>query len=121
MNVIPVLALSQPEISDDVHAAVLLLQRRKVFYGILADLSDATIATALDSEWLYVLAQHALFCVYTHKSASPEKADTLYREICRARTTTGSPVLLFDWEKDTQAIGRFIHPQAQVEFLTHIE
>ncbi|MCI2047145.1 MAG: hypothetical protein LKJ90_05465 [Faecalibacterium sp.] len=121
VNVIPMLALSKPEISDAVHAAVQLLQRRKVFYGITAQLDDATMDTAMDSEWLYVLAQHTLFCVYTHPGAAPEKAAQLYKEICVARTTTGSPLLLFDWENDTKNIGRFIHPQAQVEFLTHMQ
>jgi hypothetical protein len=116
-NMIPILCLSQPEIDETLHSSVELLKEQKIFYGLTVALTEETIGSALDKEWLDVLAQHTLFCAYTHPDVTPEKAEELRSRIYRTRTTTGSPVLLFDWEADTIGIGKFIHKNAQVEYL----
>lgn len=115
-NLVLILQMDRPEITDAVHAAAVLLQSRKLFYGLTASLEDSTAALAVDPEWLDVLSQHTLFCVYTHPAMSEPTADSFCKAIYRSRTTTGSPVLLFDWEKDTISIGGFISPLAYVEY-----
>lgn len=120
-NLVPILLLDAPEISESAHTAALLLQGQKVFFGMAARLTDATADSATNGEWLEVLAQHTLFCAYYHPGMSPEAAVRLRDAIYRSRTTTGSPVLLLDWEADTVNIGSFISPLAQVEFRTHLQ
>ncbi len=120
-NLVPVLSLDSPEITDDCHTAVHLLKASKIFYGIRANLTDATIGQAMDPEWLEVLAQHTLFCVYTHHGVAEAQTEALRDAIYRSRTTTGSPVLLFDWHYDTINIGSFLSPLAQVEYLARLE
>lgn len=120
-NLIPILSLDSSEITDEVHTAVHLLQSRKIFFGIIVRLTDDTIGQALDAEWLEVLSQHTLFCTYTHPGVAKEKTIALRDAIYRTRTTTGAPVVLFDWEYDTVNIGGFISPLAQVEYRAHME
>lgn len=114
-NLVTVLQMDGPEIGETLHEAVLLLKNARLFYGMTLALDDASVQQVLQPEWMSVMAQHTLFCVYTHPALSQPAAAELTRQIFRMRLTTGAPVLPLLWEEDMAYIGAAICPGTGVE------
>lgn len=114
-NVVTVLRMDSPEIGETLHEAAALLKDAQLFYGMTLALDDTSVQQVLQPEWLSVMAQHTLFCVYTHPALSPAAAEELTRRIYRMRMTTGSLVLPLLWEEDTAYISAAICPGTGVE------
>ena len=119
-NLMVLLPLDSPEITDEVHNAVLLLRAHRMFYGFTVRLTAEAAPTATDSEWLSVLAQHTPVCIYTHPALPAPQAEALLQDIYASRKAAGVPALLFDWEADCATVGRYISPLAQVEYRSHL-
>ena len=70
----------------------------------------------MNTDWLDVLAQYGLFCVYTRKPDMDQRtADAMYRKIVHSRIgSVAVPVLLLDWEHDIKYLNRKITPKTEL-------
>lgn len=114
-NLVTVLQMDGPEISEALHEAVVLLKASRLFYGMTLALDNDSIRQVLQPEWMGVMAQHTLFCMYTHPALDQETAGALARQIYDMRLSTGAPVLPLLWEEDTAYISAAIGSGACVE------
>ena len=64
----------------------------------------------MNTDWLDVLAQYGLFCVYTRKPDMDQRtADAMYRQIVHSRIgSVAVPVLLLDWEHDIKYLNIYL-------------
>lgn len=111
-NAVTLLYLHQPELTPETCRAARELRSRQMFYGFLVELDGQTASHAIDPDWLDVLAQYGLFCIYARKPGmKAETSEELYREIVRSRTETAAvPMLLLDWERDMEYISSRVTP-----------
>ena len=85
-NVITLLCLHEPEITTEACRAANAMRSKQMFYGFLVEMGRADAAQAVNTDWLDVLAQYGLFCVYTRKpDMDQQTADAMYRQIVHSR------------------------------------
>jgi len=116
-NIAVLLALETPELTDDAYTALNALRQLRLNYGITLALTDQTAPQVLQQEWLCLMAQHAPYCLFSHRAMSPAAANRMTQQVYAARSTTGAPLLLLMWEEDTEYITRHIAPNACVRDL----
>lgn len=69
----------------------------------------------MDPEWLQEMARWASFCLYARKPDMGEKtAQWFRRSVVQSRTESATPLLVFDWDGDLQAVNKGISEQAVV-------
>ena len=92
------------------------MRSKQMFYGFLVEMGRADAAQAVNTDWLDVLAQYGLFCVYTRKpDMDQQTADAMYRQIVHSRIgSVAVPVLLLDWEHDVKYLNRMITPKTEL-------
>ena len=109
-NVVVLPLLQGPEVTAEVSAAVRLLVRNRMFYGLAVLVGEKDVETALGPDWLGCLAQETLFCLYARRPGMSNTASRhLYRGVVDSRMETGMPVLLLDWDQDVKTIGRALY------------
>ena len=115
-NVITLLCLHEPEITTEACRAANAMRSKQMFYGFLVEMGRADAAQAVNTDWLDVLAQYGLFCVYTRKpDMDQQTADAMYRQIVHSRIgSVAIPVLLLDWEHDIKYLNRMITPKTEL-------
>lgn len=115
-NVITLLCLHEPEITTEACRAANAMRSKQMFYGFLVEMGRADAAQAVNTDWLDVLAQYGLFCVYTRKPDMDQRtADAMYRQIVHSRIgSVAVPVLLLDWEHDIKYLNRMITPKTEL-------
>lgn len=118
-NLMTLLPLECPEVSEALCAATRLLRERRLLYGVTIPLTDDTAPLALQGEWQSLLAQHSLCCIYTTAGMSAPTADALTRQIWKLRMTTGAQCLPLLWEADTAYVSERLAPGAWLEDRTH--
>ena len=110
-NVLVLPLLQGPELTAEVSAAVQLLVRNRMLYGLAVLVGEQDVETALGPDWLGCLAQETLFCLYARRAGMSDTASRhLYRGVVDSRMETGMPVLLLDWDQDVKTIGRALYP-----------
>jgi hypothetical protein len=115
LNLVPILLLEQLEITETALHAAELLHRNRMLYSFLVRLDNENAGRAMNAEWLDVLAQSTLFCVYCRKKGmDPKISNRLMKEIYRSRTASGAPLLLLDWENDTRVLNAHISSYAVI-------
>lgn len=107
--------LPAPDLGPEpIRAAETLLRHRRLF-GFAVLLDDQTAERALDPEWLQEMARWASFCLYARKPDMGEKtAQWFRRSVVQSRTESATPLLVFDWDGDLQAVNKGISEQAVV-------
>lgn len=115
-NIVTLLYLHGPEITTEACRAARAMRGKQMFYGFLVEMGQADAAQAVAPDWLDVLAQYGLFCIYTHKPDMDKKtADTMYREIVHSRVgSVAVPALLLDWEHDMKYLNHMITPKTEL-------
>lgn len=112
-NLVTLLTLEKPEMDEAAHSAARRLREVGLFYGFVVCLDDDTAPQAVQSEWLEVLSEEALFCVCSRREGmSEECSERLKQAIYRSRTVSGVPVLLLDWENDVRVLNEHVSPNA---------
>ena len=114
--VITLLWLHEPEITTEACRAANAMRSKQMFYGFLVEMGQADAAQAVNTDWLDVLAQYGLFCVYTCKpDMDQQTAGAMYRQIVHSRIgSVAVPVLLLDWEHDVKYLNRMITPKTEL-------
>ena len=105
-NVVVLIFLHKPELTPEACAAACRMRRRRMFCGFLVDLGNDDAAEAFDADWLDVITQYSLFCIYARKpDMSAEMSEQLHRQIVSSRRETVSvPIFLLDWERDLRSL-----------------
>lgn len=116
VNAVELLFLHEPEITPEACDAVRTLRERKMFFGFLVELDEENGGQALQPDWLDVLAQYSLFCIYSRKpNMTEETSQTLHTEIVRSREEVVQvPIFLLDWEMDLRQVSDLLTPDAAV-------
>lgn len=114
-NIVSLLTLEQPELSEAAHNVVRLFQHERLFFGFTVCLDEDMVEQATQNMWLQVLARESLFCIYSRKEGMDAKiSEQLKQAIYRSRTSSGVPVLLLDWENDCRVLNEYIAPTAAI-------
>lgn len=108
--------LPEPTLSGTAYQAVRRLREKRMLYGLVVLLEDATSDKALDPEWLSLASDNTLFCLYARRPGMAEQISCALRQsLVRSRGEQRHRLLVLDWDGDLQAINRTICPQAVVE------
>lgn len=99
---------------ETIRAAEMLLGHKRLF-GFAVLLDENTAVRALSPEWLAEMARWVSFCLYARKpDMGEETAQCLRRGVIQNRTESATPLLIFDWDGDLQAVNNKISQQAVV-------
>ena len=114
VNAVELLFLHEPELTSEACEAARDMKHRKMFCGFLVELDEAGATQAMQPDWLDVLAQYSMFCIYARKpDMTEETSRNLHTQIVHSREEVVQvPLLLFDWEEDLRQIGAVASPGA---------
>lgn len=102
-------------LDEEVCLAAQRMKERRLLFGFSVLVDDASVARAVDPQWLEELSRWAPMCMYARKpDMSEAAARDLRKAVIALRTESAAPLLLLEWDGDLQAVNRGISDHAVV-------